>query len=76
MTVYMCRRGCKVDIPEEKCENEDLVRLSNNPIRAFCAFCAQKDKVLIFYESGPKFGTACDFIRADLSWDDFQEREE
>lgn len=75
MTEYKCKHGFKIDIPENKCDNEECVSLSNNPIRAFCAFCKLKEKALIFFDEGPKLESFCEFLRADLSWDDWGDDE-
>ncbi|MBR5450006.1 MAG: hypothetical protein IKV78_01705 [Methanocorpusculum sp.] len=76
MTEYKCKCGFKIDIPEKMCHRKRLVSIVEAEIRAFCAFCIDDDALVIFGDEGAKLVTACDFIRADLSWDDFQEREE
>ena len=74
MTEYRCKRGFKIDIPEDKCDNEALVHISEPKFRAFCAFCTHKEKALIYRrKSGLAFVDTCDFLRADLSWDDWRD---
>lgn len=76
MTEYKCKRGFKIEIPEEMCHRKRLVSIVNAEIRAFCAFCVADDLLVMDGDAGPELVTACDFLRADLSWDDFQEEEE
>lgn len=72
MTEYKCKRGFKIDVPEDKCDNEELVSITEPEIRAFCAFCDDFDDMLLtFGDEGAKLVTTCDFLRADLSWDDW-----
>lgn len=76
MTEYKCKRGFKIDIPEEMCHRKRLVSIVNAEIRAFCAFCVSGDVLVVDGDARPELVIGCDFLRADLSWDDFQEREE
>ena len=72
MTEYKCKRGFKVDVPEEKCNDEELISITEPKIRAICAFCDDFNEVLLtFGDEGAKLVTACDFLRADLSWDEW-----
>ena len=75
MTEYKCKRGFKIDIPEDKCDNEPLVHISEPKYRAMCAFCTNKEEALMFRKSGAVVVDSCDFIRVDLSWDDWEDEE-
>lgn len=76
MTEYKCKRGFKIDIPEEKCNDEELISITEPEIRAFCAFCVADDVLVTFGDEGAKLVTACDFLRADLSWEDWKDEED
>lgn len=77
MTEYKCKCGFKIDIPEDKCDNEELVSIIEPEIRAFCAFCGCEDVCIGFDddEDGIVVGAYCVFLRADLSWDDWRDDE-
>ena len=75
MTEYKCKRGFKIDIPEDKCNNEELVSIIEPEIRAFCAFCDCGEVCIGFDDEGVEGDSIfveayCVFLRADLSWDD------
>ena len=75
MTEYRCKRGFKIDIPEDKCNNEEHVSIIEPEIRAFCAFC-DCDGVCICFDDdddGIVAGAYCVFLRADLLWDDWKD---
>lgn len=72
MTEYKCKCGFKIDIPADMCGDEPLVSITEPKFRAFCAFCIADDAVLVFREDeGAVVTTACDFLRSDLSWEDY-----
>ena len=73
MTEYKCKRGFKIDIPEEMCHRKRKGSIINAEIRAFCAFCVADDVLVVDGDEGAKLVTACDFLRADLSWDDWRD---
>lgn len=76
MTEYKCKRGFKIDIPEDKCDNEELVSITEPEIRAFCAFCGREEVCIGFDDDSIFVDAYCVFLRADLSWDDWEEEEE
>lgn len=73
MTEYRCKRGFKIDIPEDKCDNEELVSIIEPEIRAFCAFCDCKGVYVGFDDDDIVVDDYCEFLRADLSWDDWMD---
>lgn len=75
MTEYKCKRGFKIDIPEDKCDNEELVYITEPEIRAFCAFCGCGEAYIGVDDEDDDIAVEdyCEFLRADLSWDDWRD---
>lgn len=74
MTEYKCKRGHKIAIPEDKCDNEAFVYIPEPKIRAFCAFCTHKEIALTYRrKSGVVLIDTCCSLRSDLSWDDWRD---
>ena len=71
MTEYKCKRGFKIDVPEDKCDNEELVYITEPEIRAFCAFCGCGEAYIGVDDEDDDIVVEdyCEFLRADLSWD-------
>lgn len=75
MTEYKCKRGFKIDVPEDKCDNEELVYITEPEIRAFCAFCGCGEAYIGVDDEDDDIVVEdyCEFLRADLSWDDWRD---
>lgn len=75
MTEYKCKRRFKIDIPEDKCDNEELVYITEPEIRAFCAFCGCGEAYIGVDDEDDDIVVEdyCEFLRADLSWDDWRD---
>lgn len=80
MTIYKCRRGCTFELDDDIADNDPALDIVNPGVRAYCAFCEHKDRMLLTWDDEAKAlgysGETCTWLREDESWEAWDTQQE